>query len=613
MRRYLATAGAFTLLVGGAATASAHEDSRQAGGGAVLVADHLDNPRQLAWAGQTLLVAEAGRGAASGCTSTGGGTTTPTSNATSTSDTSTSPTTTSPTSTSATSTSATSTSPTTTSATSTSGSAGEATLDCVGDTGSITAIRRAGKVRYGVARTVVSGLHSVAAGNGTSAIGPDGVAATGLPGVLVIAEGEQTFEALSTGTDAGSQTQEHLLLAGVGPRGAVVPWVDLGDVEGRTNPGGGTTDSNPNQVVVVDPTPYGPRGADEYVLVADAGANVVWKVVPDFRGLPRACRSNHPPNDPAVCLPKATVSVFATPTLNGAGTTGGTTSSSSSSSSSSSTSPTSSSTATSTSASTPTSTSASTPTSTSASTPTSTSAPTPTVTSSTSSSSSSTPPTPPTSTTQSVPTSLALDGDGHVYVGLAAGLVPGAAQVVRYDLARGRESGRWSGFTAINGLAVDRGGRHLYVSQVFGPQGPPSGTGSVLRVDTRANTFVSFAVPTPAGLVLANNGTVLVAANSVLPATAPSPDGLGTGGQIRRFRFPGGQAETPLPGSGGTTTGTPTSSATSSPTVSPTATTAATSTEDSTATSTSTSTTTATTTTSATTTTTATTTTAPSP
>ena len=39
--------------------------------------------------------------------------------------------------------------------------------------------------------------------------------------------------------------------------------------------GNGIKDSNPNAVIVVDPTPDGEPGVDEYALVADAGANAV--------------------------------------------------------------------------------------------------------------------------------------------------------------------------------------------------------------------------------------------------------------------------------------------------------------------------------------------------
>src|SRR4051794_28177825 len=72
MRRTLIAAGAFGLLLGSAAVASAH--NRDDGNGRddrVVVVSGLDNPRQLSWVGRNLLVAEAGSGGSNGtdCTS----------------------------------------------------------------------------------------------------------------------------------------------------------------------------------------------------------------------------------------------------------------------------------------------------------------------------------------------------------------------------------------------------------------------------------------------------------------------------------------------------------------------------------------------------------------
>src|SRR4051812_27040150 len=67
MRRFLIPAGSVVLLLGATTAAQAYDhpgrnsaDSRN--GRAVVVVDGLDNPRQLSWAGRTLLVAEAGSG-----------------------------------------------------------------------------------------------------------------------------------------------------------------------------------------------------------------------------------------------------------------------------------------------------------------------------------------------------------------------------------------------------------------------------------------------------------------------------------------------------------------------------------------------------------------------
>src|SRR4051794_26380318 len=352
MRRHLVAAGTFTLLLAtatGVAVADDDEhDDRSSGFRPVVVADGLDNPRQLDLAGDKLLIAEAGRGG-NDCvappstetptpTDTSSATPTDTSSATPTDTTSATPTTTgstaapvaattttsptpSPTdTTSLTPTDTTSLTPTdttslpptdTTSLTPTDPTSVPPTdptsppaggdESCAGFTGAIGALKDPAKDDDRKAERLVDGLFSVATADG--AIGSDGVAATGSKGVLLIAEGEPTPDALRQSGVAGTETQEHLL---VSVDGKVTPWVDLGAEERRLNPDGKTAlDSNPNQVIVVDPTSDdddhddGDRGHGRYALVADAGANAVWKVTADF---------SHLDEDG---LPEATVSVFA--------------------------------------------------------------------------------------------------------------------------------------------------------------------------------------------------------------------------------------------------------------------------------------------------------------
>src|SRR3954469_2256551 len=66
MRRHLVAAGTFTLLLAtatGVALADDDEhDDRSSGFRPIVVADSLDNPRQLDLAGEKLLIAEAGHG-----------------------------------------------------------------------------------------------------------------------------------------------------------------------------------------------------------------------------------------------------------------------------------------------------------------------------------------------------------------------------------------------------------------------------------------------------------------------------------------------------------------------------------------------------------------------
>jgi hypothetical protein len=232
MRRHLVVAGSVTLLLAnGTGVAGAHgdddDDGHHGDPNPFVLATGLDNPRQLNWHQHKLLIAEGGRG-------------------------------------------------------------GD---DCVGEpicaglTGQISAVDSPFRDRTGLSRTVVDGLFSVTATEPEPAtIGSDGVAATGFPQVFLIAQGELTPDALAQeefeAANPGAETQEHLLIS---VAGQVFPWVDLGEEERQQNPDGKTAlDSNPNSVIVVDPTPEGDLGDDEFALVADAGANTVWKVDPDF-------------------------------------------------------------------------------------------------------------------------------------------------------------------------------------------------------------------------------------------------------------------------------------------------------------------------------------------
>lgn len=447
MRRHLVVAGSFTLLLANATgVAAAHDDEDDDGHhGArapVTVAAGLDNPRQLNWLGNDLMVAQGGRGGEN-CDESGA---------------------------------------------------------CSGFTGRIGAIDRPFRTRDGEAQTLVDGLFSVLL-PGLGAVGSDGVAPTGFPDVLLIAEGEPLFDELAPPgfetSDPAAETQEHLL---VSVDGEVIPWVDFGAIEADENPDGAQIDSNPNNVIVVDPTPGHGVGEDEFALVADAGANTVWKVDPDFGDLD------------ANGLPRADVSVFVTY------------------------------------------------------------------------------PTPPNdeATPEFVPSSLDQDEHGNIYVGGVGSLVPGAAEVRRYT-TDGEETGRWGGFTGINGLAVDRDGKHVYVSQIVGSDADFENpfSGSVVRFDTEAETYVLVDIPRPSGLALGEDAawmnrrhhhhhgdddgddayrsefgdgygghhgrhhrladTVFVSAFSQSTGEDdPATDAV-EGGQVQRFSFPKHADETPLP------------------------------------------------------------------
>ena len=166
-------------------------------------------------------------------------------------------------------------------------------------------------------------------------------------------------------------------------------------------------------------------------------------------------------------------------------------------------------------------------------------------------------PTPPNdeTTPEYVPTSLATDRDGNIYVGGLGSLAPGQASVTKFS-ADGEELQKWDGFTAVTGIAVDRDGSTLYASQLFGADGPggppeggapaePAGTpaipGTVVKVNTEDGTFQSQEVPFPAGVAVDKDGKVYVSAYSLSDADgAPASDQApaSPAGQVWRIGFP---------------------------------------------------------------------------
>jgi sugar lactone lactonase YvrE len=133
-----------------------------------------------------------------------------------------------------------------------------------------------------------------------------------------------------------------------------------------------------------------------------------------------------------------------------------------------------------------------------------------------------------------VPTSLAQDSQGFVYVGGLGSEAPGAAQVVKMTTS-GRVVKTFTGFTGITGVAVDEKG-FLYVCELF--------AGKVTKIGgTRRWTQD---VPFPSGLAVDAAQNVYVAAFSVADRDgAPAVDAPGTeddqpampGGQVWKLRF----------------------------------------------------------------------------
>lgn len=134
-----------------------------------------------------------------------------------------------------------------------------------------------------------------------------------------------------------------------------------------------------------------------------------------------------------------------------------------------------------------------------------------------------------------VPTSLATDRRGHVYVGGLSSETPGEGRVTELS-ADGRHVLRtWTGFSSVTGVAVDHRGT-LYVSQLEAPeQNPidPRVSGVLTRV--RGNQRTNVDVPFPAGVAVDSCGDVFVSAWSV--ASEAGLAGPTTSGQVWRLRM----------------------------------------------------------------------------
>jgi hypothetical protein len=136
-----------------------------------------------------------------------------------------------------------------------------------------------------------------------------------------------------------------------------------------------------------------------------------------------------------------------------------------------------------------------------------------------------------------VPTSLATDRWGNVYVGGLSSLTPGEAQVVKLD-PRGHVLRAWGGFTAVSGLAVGPDGS-LYVSQLFAGEAAPVAPGAqgVLTKISRTGDRTDMDVPFPAGLAVDRDNNVYVSALSIAPEQGLGVPGVDSSGQIWRVRF----------------------------------------------------------------------------
>ena len=144
---------------------------------------------------------------------------------------------------------------------------------------------------------------------------------------------------------------------------------------------------------------------------------------------------------------------------------------------------------------------------------------------------------------QYVPTSLATDRSGHVFVGGLGGLVPGQGSVTELSADGRHVLKSWTGFTGVTGVAVNRRG-DLYVSQLFADEAAPINPAiqGVLTKISCNGSRSNVDVPFPAGVVTDDFGNVFVSAFSIAPDTGlvdPSSGHVvpGTSGQIWRLHW----------------------------------------------------------------------------
>ena len=116
-----------------------------------------------------------------------------------------------------------------------------------------------------------------------------------------------------------------------------------------------------------------------------------------------------------------------------------------------------------------------------------------------------------------VPTSMAFDANGDIYVGfLGAGLAPGAGKVEHWSADGTTLIETFGGLTTITDIAFGTDGLLYAVSLVqFGEQGPIPGSGAVLQVGANGAMVVADGLPQPYSLAQAPDGSWSVSVNTV--------------------------------------------------------------------------------------------------
>jgi sugar lactone lactonase YvrE len=130
-----------------------------------------------------------------------------------------------------------------------------------------------------------------------------------------------------------------------------------------------------------------------------------------------------------------------------------------------------------------------------------------------------------------VPTSLAQDAQGNIYVGALAGEAGGEGRVVKLDPSGKTVLKTWTGLTTVTGVAVGKDGS-VYASELFG--GSESAPGDLVKISPNGTRTV-VTVPFPAGVAVDAADNVFVSAWSVATDAGFGPPN--SSGQIWRLRF----------------------------------------------------------------------------
>jgi hypothetical protein len=138
-----------------------------------------------------------------------------------------------------------------------------------------------------------------------------------------------------------------------------------------------------------------------------------------------------------------------------------------------------------------------------------------------------------------VPTALARNAKGDVFVTGLGSLVPGEGEIVELDPTGQTVMHTWSGFDAPVGIVLDHRG-DIWVSQLFAPEAnpPAPGIAGVVTEITTSGAQSNMDVPFPSGLAMGRAGNLYVSAFSIAPGSGLG--GPGTSGQVWRINVGAG-------------------------------------------------------------------------